>query len=163
MSYDLLVFDPNTAPRKRDEFMKWYESLTRWEEQRDYDSPQGMTGNLPLFFERMRQEFPPMNGPFAYAFDQAEDPNTTSSTSLWKKLFGLKAKPAPEPFNEALVTDYSLAESAIYMAFAWSVSDKAYNRVFNNALSAGVGFFDVSADNGVILHDPGQFEDLMGL
>ncbi|WP_127112476.1 hypothetical protein [Shimia sediminis] len=160
MSYDLLVFDPKIAPRDRTDFMSWYGNLTKWEEQRDYNSPIGMTGNLPMFFEQLRQEFPPMNGPFAYEFDQAGP----KPASFWQKLFRAKQpSTTPEPFNEALVTDYSLAENAIYMAFAWSVSDQAYNRVFNTALSTGVGFFDVSANNGAILHDAGQFEDLMGL
>lgn len=159
MSYDLLVFDPEIAPRDRSDFMAWYSNLTKWEEKRDYNSPDGMTGNLPTFFERLRQEFPAMNGPLAYDFDQPEPKPLT----FWQKLFGAKQPPAPEPFNEALVTDYTLAENAIYMAFAWSVSDQAYNRVFNIALSTGVGFFDVSAKNGAVLHDPGQFEDLLGL
>jgi hypothetical protein len=31
-----------------------------------------MTGNLPLFFERLRREFPAMNWPFALDFIQPE-------------------------------------------------------------------------------------------
>jgi len=157
MSYDLLVFDPKMAPRDRTSFMTWYNDLTAWDERRDYNSPDGMTGNLPAFFESLRKEFPAMNGPFAYDFDQPE----REPPSFWQKLF--RAKQTPRPIDEALVTDYTLAENAIYLAFAWSVSDLAYNRVFNTALSKGVGFFDVSANDGVILHDAKQFEDVMGL
>lgn len=159
MSYDLLVFNPENVPRDRVAFMAWYRNLTKWKDQRDYNSPNGMTGNLPTFFESLRSEFPAMNGPFAYDFDQPEP----KPPSFWQKVFGAKQTPVLEPFNEALVTDYTLAEDAIYMAFAWSVSDLAYNRVFNTALSTGVGFFDVSSTNGAILHDSGQFEDLIGL
>lgn len=159
MSYDLLVFDPEIAPRDRSDFMTWYGNLTKWEEQRDYNSSIGMTGNLPTFFERLREKFPAMNGPFAYDFDQVEP----EPPSFWRKLWGGTQTPATEIFDESLVTDYTLAENAIYMAFAWSVSDRAYNRVFNAALSTGVGFFDVSANDGAILYDASQFEDLMGL
>lgn len=166
MSYDLLVFDPNIAPRDRDEFMTWYGNITKWEEDRDYNSPDGMTGNLPKFFDRIREEFPPMNDPFAYDFDESPTlPVKEKPQGFLQKIFGQKKAVEPEKptFNEALVTDYTLAESAIYMAFAWSVSDQAFNRVVNAALSSEVGFFDVSANNGVILHDPKQFDDWMGL
>lgn len=159
MSYYLLVFDPQIAPRDRADFMTWFDNLTKWEEQRDYDSPNGMTGNLPTFFERLRQEFPAMNGPFAIDFNQTEP----KPPSFWQKLFGAKQPPDPESFDADMITDYCLAENAIYMAFSWYVSDQAYNCVFNTAYSTGVGFFNPSAENGVILHDPGQFEDLLGL
>lgn len=159
MSYDLLVFNPEIAPRNRSDFMNWYNNLTKWEEQRDYNSPIGMTGNLPTFFEQLREEFPAMNGPFAYEFNQVEP----KPPSFWRKFFKGTQTHKAETFDEALITDYTLAENAIYMAFARSVADRAFNRVFNTALSTGVGFFNVSANNGAIVHDAGQFEGLMGL
>ncbi|WP_322891241.1 MULTISPECIES: hypothetical protein [unclassified Yoonia] len=166
MSYDLLVFDPAVAPRGRTEFMIWYNQLVKWNEDRDYNSPVGVTGNLREFYEVMRKEFPPMNGPDAYDFDQPSPPLLESKPKgFLSKIFGSKALSSSPPpaFNEALVTDYCIAGNAIYIAFAWSVSDLAYNRVFNTALTTGVGFFNVSADSGEILHDLTQFEHFMGL
>ncbi|MGH1417221.1 MAG: hypothetical protein ACRBB0_27310 [Pelagimonas sp.] len=166
MSYDLLVFDPAVAPRERTEFMVWYKQLVKWDEERDYNSPEGVTGNLHDFYEKLREEFPPMNGPDAYDFDQLSTPlPEPKPKGFLSKIFTSKTvSSAPPPaFDEALVTDYCIAKNAIYMAFAWSVSDQAYNRVFNTALTTGVGFFDVSADGGEILHDAGQFDDFMGL
>ena len=165
MSYDLLVFDPIAAPRGRTEFMIWYRQLVKWEEERDYNSPVGVTGNLHGFYEKMRAEFSPMNGPDAYDFDHPKPPPLEPKPQGGAKLFGSKTviSSPPPAFNEALVTDYCIAGNAIYLAFAWSVSDPAYNRVFNTTLTTGVGFFNVSADHGEILHDPGQFEDSMGL
>lgn len=166
MSYDLMVFDPKVAPREHGEFMAWYRDLTQWKEDRDYNSPKGMTGNLTNFFDALRQEFPPMNSPHAYDFDAPAKPLfKPKKSTFWEKLSGSRKTKEnnPQDFNEALVTDYSLATSAIYMAFAWSVCDQAYNRVFNVALSTGVGFFNVSGNDSEILHDAKQFEDLMGL
>lgn len=166
MSYDLLVFDPEFAPRGRPEFMAWYSEIIKWGDERDYNSPESMTGNLRLFYDKLRTEFPPMNGPYAYEFDQPTQPLfEQKSKGFWSKIF--KAAPQlerPEPaFDEAFVTDYSLAENAIYMGFAWSISGQAYNHVFNTALSAGVGFFNVSGNDGEILHDAHQFDDQRGL
>ncbi len=126
MSYDLMVFDQAVAPRNRDNFIRWYEDVTKWDDPRDYFSPHGMTGNLGAFYDSLRQTFPPMNGPHAISEAQVDDPE---------------------------VTDYMLAESAIYMAFAWSVSGTARQSVIQNAISANVGFFDVSSPSGVIAHD----------
>lgn len=163
MSYDLLVFDPAVAPRERTEFMIWYEQLVKWEEDRDYNSPVGVTGNLKNFYENMREEFPPMNGPDAYDFDQPSPPIPEPKPKGIPLGSNTMSSSPPVAFNEALISDYCIAGNAIYIAFAWSVSDLAYNRVFNTALTTGVGFFNVSANNGEILHDPGQFKDFMGL
>ena len=154
MSYDLFVFDPKVAPRDRDAFLAWYKGVIQWQEPRDYNSPDGMTGNLPEFYDRMRVEFPAMNGPFGY-----REPEPAPKGFL-RRIF---APEPPEPIDEAMLTDYSCAKSAIYLSFRSSVSSRAYNRTFNTALSTGVGFFNASAANGEILHDPAQFDALMGL
>lgn len=166
MSYDLLVFDPAVAPRERTEFMMWYRQLVKWEEDRDYNSPVGVTGNLNDFYEKLREEFPAMNGPYAYDYDQPNPPIPEPKPKRFlSKILGLKTNSSSPPvaFNEALVSDYCIAGNAIYITFSWSVADHAYNRVLNTALTTGVGFFNVSADEGEILHDPDQFEDFMGL
>jgi len=159
MSYDLLVFDPQVAPVSRPAFMAWYGDLAKWEEARDYNSPEGMTGNLPQFYDRLRPVFPPMNGPFAFDFDTLVE----DKPSFWQRLFGGR-QPGPEalkPFNESLVTDYSCATSGIYMSFAWSVAEQAYEEVVRTALETGVGFFDVSAADGVIAHTSEQLQALV--
>jgi len=161
-----MVFDPEFAPRERQKFMAWYSAVTKWGGERDYNSPENMTGNLRLFYDKLRAEFPPMNGPYAYDFDQPAQPIFEQKPKgFWSNIFRKTPQPKRhEPaFNEAFVTDYTLAENAIYMCFAWSISEQAYNRVVNTALSTGVGFFNVSENDGEILHDAHQFDDLMGL
>lgn len=162
MSYDLLVFNPEVAPRDRKEFMSWYQELTKWGEDRDYNSPDGLTGNLPAFYDTLRIHYPPMNGPHAHNLEPPQGTGLRTKSGLWGKLFGTRPKPSlPAPkFNEAFVTDYCIAENAIYLAFAWSISAEAYSSVVSTAISTGVGFFDVSASNGQILHDREQLTDL---
>ncbi|MEP3635976.1 MAG: hypothetical protein ABJN14_01780 [Paracoccaceae bacterium] len=126
MSYDLMVFDPEVAPQDRDSFMEWYEDVAQWDEPRDYDVSDGMTGNLKSFFDLIRQVFPPLNGPHAAPIENVDDPE---------------------------VTEYVLAGSAIYMAFAWSISKTARATVIHAAIETSVGFFDVSSEEGVIARD----------
>ncbi len=159
MSYDLMVFDPAVAPRDRGEFLEWYRDVTEWRAGRDYARIAGATGNLPLFYETMRAAFPPMNGPDAPRFGGAI---SRPKRGFFARLLGgagekVWDEDAPE------LTDYSIAESAIYMGFAWSLSDAAHKAVFFAALRCEVGFFDVSAEEGVILYEPGDFDRLMGL
>lgn len=126
MSYYLMVFDQSEAPRRRDEFMEWFNSITEWGEERDYDSPDNMSGNLPVFYDVLRHTFPPMNGPNAPDIEAVED--------------------------ESYLTDYCCASNAIYLGFAWSVAVFARESVIAAAQNADVGFFDVSSDGGVILY-----------
>jgi hypothetical protein len=119
MSYDLMVFDSANAPEGRDEFIAWYDEQTQWKEQHGYNDPSAPSPKLRAWFDEMRKEFQPMNGPFA-----------------------------TEDFDDPKVTDYSLGRSVIYAAFAWSEAENARERTFDLARKHGVGFFDVSAENG---------------
>ncbi len=116
-----MVFDPYAAPRGRDEFLSWYNEQTEWSEGHSYDDPQVTTPALASWFKEMSQAFPPMNGPFASGDD--DDPR---------------------------VTDYSIGKAIIYVAFAWSQAEVAFEAVDRLAAKHGVGFFDVSAEQGEI-------------
>lgn len=122
MSYDLMVFDPAMAPATRDEFIEWYYKLTSWGAGHDYNDPNVASPALRKWLEVMIAAFPPMNGPFAS--DDYEDPR---------------------------VSDYSIDPAAIYVTFAWSEAEAALRTVVELAAKHGVGFFDVSANDGDIL------------
>ncbi|MGE4326722.1 MAG: hypothetical protein AB7E21_11540, partial [Pseudodonghicola sp.] len=160
-SYDLFVFDPNIAPRDRDQFIIWYKQLTKWEEPRDYNSTEGTTENLSAFFDRLSRHYPPMNGPNAYQ-PEIHSKNDGGALRFWERIFGVRKRaPSLEPkLNEAFITDYSIAENGIYMAFAWSINAEAYSDVVSAAIATGVGFFDVSGGNGVFIHDRDQLKEL---
>lgn len=144
MSYDLLVFDPKIAPRERAEFIAWYRDLTCWK-----DQSTDLERNLRRFFDHITRAFPEMN------------PALMPPATLWGRLMGHKAKRARVvDVDDPRLTEYTLTRHAIYMAFAWSQSQSARDAVIEGAIAAGVGFFDVSATEGVIAHDR---SDLAGL
>jgi hypothetical protein len=129
MSYDLMVFDPSKAPRNRSDFMAWYTKQTEWSESHAYDDPAVSSAALRNWFMEMIQIFPALNGPHA-----TDDDNPKA-------------------------TDYSVGRSVIYAAFAWSEAEAAHPAMFGTAQNHGVGFFDVSGDEGVWLpNDSGQLE-----
>lgn len=122
MSYDLAVFVPEIAPRERVDFMAWYREKIRWAEDLDYDDPGNLDPSLEAYFHHLREGFPPMNGPFA-----------------------------SEDLEDQRVTDFCCAHDLLYMGFSWKVAEEAHEAVRSLAIGEGVGFFDVSADNGEIL------------
>ena len=123
-----MVFDKETAPKDRASFLKWFEKQVEWSEEISYDNPADTSVALRNWFMEMIEMFPPMNGPFSN-----------------------------EDFDNSHQSDYTIGGDIIYVAFAWSVSEKALELSWASAIKHGVGFFDVSADNGAILF-PGKNE-----
>ncbi len=127
-----MVFRKEAAPKTRIDFMKWYQEQTKWTEAHSYDDPANTSPELRNWFMEMIQTFPAMNGPFAS--DDDDNPN---------------------------VSDYSVGKDVIYVAFAWSIAEQAYNKMLALAEKHGVGFFDVSSDNGDILFpDNGKLKSI---
>ncbi len=116
-----MVFDAASAPRTRTQFLAWYEQQSEWHESHGYNDPDVPAPGLKKWFREIIKTFPPMNGPLA-----SDDPDNPK------------------------VTDYSLGRSVIYGAFAWSESEAAYKHVKELAAKHGLGFFDVSSDDGDI-------------
>ena len=116
MSYDLMVFDAAAAPRGRKAFMEWYSRQTQWSETHGYNNPDVPTAPLRAWFQAMIKTFPPMNGPLAS--DDVDDPR---------------------------VTDYSVGQTVVYAAFAWSQAEAAHEHMKGLAAKHRVGFFDVSS------------------
>jgi hypothetical protein len=119
MSYDLMVFDPVSAPRERSAFMGWYDQQTQWSEDHGYGDPDVTTPGLRAWYEAIRQTYPNMNGP-----DAADDDHIDDSA------------------------DYSIGRHIIYAAFRWSQAEEVYPLVRSLAVEHGVGFYDVSGDEG---------------
>jgi hypothetical protein len=117
MSYDLMVFDPDAAPREREAFQSWFDAQTEWTEEHSYEDPRITTPALASWFAEMSETFPPMNGPFASA-----------------------------DYDNLKRTDYSIGRSVIYAAFAWSQAKSAFAMVERMAAKHGVGFFDVGGE-----------------
>jgi len=125
MSYDLMVFEPTSAPAARKEFLAWYEGQAEWAEDHEYDDPKVSSPALKAFFLDLIQQYPPMNGPHA-----AED--------------------LDEEEDEVRLTDYTIGTTLIYIAFAWSQEQAAYAAVSQLAAKHQVGFFDASSEQAAV-------------
>jgi hypothetical protein len=119
MSYDLMVFEPEAAPKDHSRFLAWYFEQTKWNEGHSYGDPAITSERLRNWFMDITKNFPPLNGVFA------ED---------------------ELPEDEASATDYSIGKEIIYAAFAWSKEGDAYKTVFDLAAKHTVGFFNVSSN-----------------
>lgn len=118
MSYDLAVFDPTFAPSSHAEFVKWFKQQTEWSDSHDYSDPDAPSTPLQAWFHDMIATYPPMNGPLAS--DDVDDPR---------------------------LTDYSLDDGLIYVAFAWSEAKHAHAHMRTLAAKHNVGFADVSSED----------------
>ncbi len=119
MSYDLMVFDPESAPRDREAFIEWYDVQTQWTEGHSYDDPAVTTPALKSWYDAIRLTYPNMSGPGAADDDHIDD-----------------------------AADYSVGRHVIYGAFRWSQAEEVYPLVRRLAVEHGVGFYDVSGDDG---------------
>jgi len=128
MSYDLMVFEPSVAPRERMAFMEWYDKQTEWSESHGYNDPTVASPALQQWFDDMVRFYPPLNGP------QASD-----------------------DFDNPKLTDHCIGRHVIYSAFAWSCAEDARRTMRSLAAKHGVGFFEVSSNEGEILF-PGDFD-----
>lgn len=120
MSYDLMVFDAEAAPKAAAEFIAWYSNVTEWGEGHDYNDPTNTSPALRAWYKDMIGSFPAMNGP-----DQTDD------------------------FDSVYVTGYSCSKRAIYADFRWDVAEVAHNMVRQLAEKHQIGFFDASGEGDV--------------
>lgn len=100
-----------------------------WKEDHNCDSIEVTSANLKNWFMHMMQVFPPMNGEFAPSDDEIENDEDL----------------------ENHLSDYCIGRDVIYISFAWSVAEEAYDTMLKLALKRDVGFFDVSGNGDIIL------------
>lgn len=118
MSYDLMVFEPEAAPKKHDAFMEWYFTLTKWNDG-PYDDPTRTSARLRAWVQEMQCTFPDMNTPEAEVHLQDDD---------------------------GVLGDYTIGRQFVYAGFAWSRALAAAGEAERLAKLHGVGFFDVSSN-----------------
>ena len=134
MSYDLMVFEPEAAPKEHQAFMRWYFGFTKWNEGHSYNDLSVTSQRLRSWLVEMQQTYPDMN--------------SLEAADLL-------------PEDDGSLSDYSIGKQAIYACFAWSKAEKAYSDVFELAAKHGVGFFDVSsAGEEVWMPDNGQLKQV---
>lgn len=125
MSYDLLIFKGEDAPRDKNEFKKWYEELVDWKSEYDYHDYKQSDEAIQAFFLELIETFPPMNGPLA--LESMEE--------------------------DSYATDYSIGENFIYCGFSWLVFDTAGDIVKSLAKKHHLGFFGISDYQEILYND----------
>ncbi len=131
MSYDLMVFEKTKAPKTKEEFMEWFEEQAEWGEDHNYQTIGVASPALQNWFMEMKETFPPMNGEYA-----PDDDALAADAGLEDRL-----------------ADYCIGRNVIYVGFAWSVAEEAYEQMLALAGKHDVGFFDVSGNGDIILPD----------
>lgn len=76
MSYDLMAFESDKAPKKYKDFLRWYDEQTEWNGEHDYNNPSLASDSLQGWYGEMVQTFPNMNLP--------SSPTLTRVTSTWR-------------------------------------------------------------------------------
>ena len=128
MSYDVLVLDKHKRFKTSDEFLAWYDQVTKWDEDIDYNDYRHATPSLQSWFLEMKDIVRPMNGEFAPPDDEFDCGD----------------------YKEA---DYTIGKDHIYVAFAWSDAERVYPLVKELAKKHDVAFFDVSGSGDLIYPD----------
>ncbi|EAS19464.1 hypothetical protein BBFL7_00009 [Flavobacteria bacterium BBFL7] len=128
MSYDLMVFNPKTAPKSEYDFLEWYGQQTEWGENHSYDDPKITSIELKNWFMEMITDFPAMNGPHA-PID------------------------IDDRIDDEEITDYSIGKDMIYSGFKWSMAEKVYPRMLELAKKHKVGFYNASGDGKIYMPD----------
>jgi hypothetical protein len=133
MSYDLAVFDPAVTPRTREEFDLWYDQISEWEDEEEYEDISKCSPGLQAWYREMLAVFGAMNGPDALEHDFNKQP-------------------------EPVLADYCIARELIYVAFSWGEAERAFETVTRLAAKHGVGFLDASGATGAAWFPDGKGE-----
>jgi len=131
MSYDLMVFRKEAAPKNEKDFMEWYSKQAEWTEDHGYDDPSNTSDQLKNWFMEMKETFPALNGPFA-----STDPNVEN------------------------LTDYTIGKDVIYAAFASTQAGLAYKKMIELAEKYKLGFFDTWTGDILIPTESGKLESI---
>lgn len=126
MSFYIGVFNQDKAPRKRNDFINWFIEKTKWEEERDYGSPEGIEEKLSNFFLESIKIFPQMNGPYA--------PNDSEI----------------DEYVDRHLVDYCMCEGLIYMSSEWSVAEELENFICEYAKKNKLGVIGFTFDGYII-------------
>ena len=118
MSYDLLVFEPTVAPRDREAFYAWYKAFMESQDDETAYDLSTTSAKLQTWYHAMIADWPDMQ------------------------------KVSDDEIDSPRITGYSFAEHAIYLDFRWSEAEDAYDAVRKSAEEQGIGFYDVSGDEG---------------
>ena len=125
MSYDLLIFEPDSATDE--DFPQWWDRVSRWEEPHHYDSIERATPAIRAFYRDLIRIFPPFNGPDALSDDEVD---------------ARLAQGLP-------VADYTIGADYIYISVGWSDANALVKIVGQMAWTQRLAVAYVSEDSSI--------------
>ena len=127
MSYDLLIFEPDSATD--DDFPRWWEQVVaQWDEPQGFSTIDGSTPAIRSIYRDLIRTFPPFNGPDALSEEELE-----------------------ERENEGLpVADYTIGADYIYISVGWSDANALVKIVGQMAWTQRLAVAYVSEDSSII-------------
>jgi hypothetical protein len=132
MSYDLMVFEPGSAPKTHTAFIAWYHEQTKWKEGHSYADPAISSRRLQALFSEVRPYFPSEDGPF-------DDRNL--------------------PSGDRSISAHTFGHHFMYAEFAWSRAIIATEKLKHLACAHGLGLFETSSE-GTEVWLPGEHGEL---
>lgn len=129
-----MVFSKENAPNTLNEFKEWYAVQVEWTEEHTYNDPAITTPELRSWLMEMVQTFPDMNGPEA----------TSDHTNIYE-------------------TDYGIGSAVIYAGSSWSLAEEANKTARRLAQKHGVGFYDPSFEEPVLIPENGKLKPMEGI
>ena len=126
MSYDLLIFEPDSATD--DDFPRWWEQVVaQWDEPQGFSAIDGSTPAIRSFYRDLIRTFPPFNGPDALNDAELEE---------------REAKELP-------VADYTIGADYIYIGVGWSDANALVKIVGQMAWTQRLAVAYVSEDSSI--------------
>ena len=126
MSYDLLIFEPDSATD--DDFPRWWEQVVaQWDEPQGFSAIVGSTPAIRSIYRDLIRVFPPFNGPDALSDAELEE---------------REAKELP-------VADYTIGADYIYISVGWSDANTLVKIVGQMAWTQRLAVAYVSEDSSI--------------
>ena len=126
MSYDLLIFEPDSATD--DDFPRWWEQVVaQWDEPQGFSTIDGSTPAIRSIYRDLIRAFPPFNGPDALSEAELEE----------REVEGLP------------VADYTIGADYIYISVGWSDANALVKIVGQMAWTQRLAVAYVSEDNSI--------------
>ena len=127
MSYDLLIFEPDSATDE--DFPQWWEQVVaQWDEPGDFSTIDGSTPAIRAFYRDLIRVFPPFNGPDALSEEELEE----------REEQGLP------------VAGYTIGTDYIYISVGWSDANALVKIVGQMAWTQRLAVAYVSEDSSIV-------------
>lgn len=128
MGYYIMVIDSKLRFKNCREFMNWYETAMKYEDDIDYNDYRHATDNIQQWFMEIKEKARPMNGEFA-------PPEEECDCGEFKEV------------------DYSIGKDFIYACMSYSDAETLAPLASEMATKYGLTFFDVSGTSQVFFPD----------